>query len=68
MGTTNTREWAAEGKPPPRRKRWMPTANHGDPSARLEQNIDEARQVLQQLPALGISLDEVTRQLEKGGC
>jgi transaldolase len=41
--------------------------DHGDPSARLEQNIDEARQVLQQLPALGISLDEVTRQLEKEG-
>ena len=65
-GNHKHREWAprATTAPPETLDAYR---DHGDPSARLEQNIDEARQVLQQLPALGISLDEVTRQLEKEG-
>ncbi|MEO8049170.1 MAG: transaldolase [Acidobacteriota bacterium] len=41
--------------------------DHGEPTARLELNFEEARQVLERLPDLGISIDEVTRQLEKEG-
>ena len=38
--------------------------DHGEPKARLEQDVKEARRVLERLPELGISIDEVTRQLE----
>jgi transaldolase/glucose-6-phosphate isomerase len=41
--------------------------DHGDPKARLEQDVTEARWVLERLPELGISIDEVTQQLEDQG-
>ncbi|MGB3940295.1 MAG: transaldolase [Candidatus Manganitrophaceae bacterium] len=41
--------------------------DHGDPKTRLEQNIKEARLVLERLAELGISLDHVTQQLEDDG-
>jgi transaldolase len=41
--------------------------NHGEPKARLEQDTKEAGQVLERLPELGISIDEVTQQLEDEG-
>jgi transaldolase len=41
--------------------------DHGDPKARLEQEVDEALRVLKRLPELGISLDKVTQQLEDEG-
>jgi len=41
--------------------------DHGDPKARLEQEVEESRSVLEQLPELGISIDDVTRQLEDEG-
>lgn len=41
--------------------------DHGQPAVRLEDDIDHARQVLQQLPQLGIALDQVTQQLEDEG-
>jgi len=40
---------------------------HGDPKARLEQDVEEARSVLERLPELGISIDDLTRQLEDEG-
>ncbi|MEP6935173.1 MAG: transaldolase [Nitrospirota bacterium] len=41
--------------------------DHGNPNARLEQDIDEARMVLERLPELGISLGHATQQLEDDG-
>ncbi|HET7833188.1 MAG TPA: transaldolase [Gallionella sp.] len=41
--------------------------DHGDPQVRIEQDIDAAHWVLEQLPALGISIDQVTQQLEDEG-
>jgi transaldolase len=41
--------------------------DHGDPKARLEHDVEEARLVLERLPELGISLDQVTQQLENDG-
>jgi len=41
--------------------------NHGEPEARLEQDIKEASQVLEQLSELGISIDKLTGQLEDEG-
>jgi transaldolase len=41
--------------------------DHGDPKARLEQEVTEARRILERLPELGIRIDEVTRQLETEG-
>ena len=41
--------------------------NHGEPKARLEQDVKEARWVLERLPELGINIDDVTRQLEDEG-
>ena len=41
--------------------------DHGDPKARLEQGVEKARWVLERLPELGISIDDVTRQLEDEG-
>jgi transaldolase len=40
---------------------------HGEPKARLEEDVQEARLVLERLPELGISIDNVTRQLEDEG-
>jgi transaldolase len=41
--------------------------DHGEPKARLEQDVREARRVLELLPELGINIDNVTRQLEVEG-
>ncbi len=41
--------------------------DHGDPQARLEQDVVEARWVLERLPELGIDIDSVTQQLEDEG-
>jgi transaldolase len=41
--------------------------DHGDPNARLEQNVEKARSVLERLPELGINIDHVTQQLEDEG-
>lgn len=41
--------------------------DHGDPQSRLEQGIEDANRILQQLPELGISIDKVTQQLEDEG-
>jgi transaldolase len=41
--------------------------DHGDPEARLEQDVEKSYWVLEQLPILGINIDEVTRQLEDEG-
>ena len=41
--------------------------DHGEPTARLEQDVRNARWVLERLPEVGISIDKVTRQLEDEG-
>ena len=41
--------------------------DHGEPKARLEQDVEEARSVLERLHELGINIDSVTRQLEDEG-
>ena len=41
--------------------------DHGEPKARLEQDVNEARLVLERLTELGISIDKVTQQLEDEG-
>ena len=41
--------------------------DHGDPKARLEQDVQQAGWVLERLPELGISIDQVTQQLEDEG-
>jgi len=41
--------------------------DHGEPKSSLEQNIKEAQWVMEQLPELGINIDNVTRQLEAEG-
>ena len=41
--------------------------DHGAPKVRLEQHLAQARQVLAQLPELGIRLDDVSQQLEDQG-
>jgi transaldolase len=41
--------------------------NHGEPKARVEEDVEEARWVLARLPELGISIDHVARQLEDEG-
>jgi transaldolase len=41
--------------------------DHGKPKARLEEDVNEARWVLERLPELGIVIDHVTRQLEDEG-
>jgi transaldolase len=41
--------------------------DHGEPQARLEQDVNHARWVLERLPELGISIDDVTQQLEDEG-
>ena len=40
---------------------------HGKPKSRLEHDVKEAHWLLQQLPKLGIDIDNVTRQLEDEG-
>ena len=41
--------------------------DHGDPQARLEQDVQRAGQVLERLSELGISIDKLTQQLEDEG-
>jgi transaldolase len=41
--------------------------DHGNPEARLEQNLDRAQEVLDTLPEIGIDLKDVCRQLEDEG-
>jgi transaldolase len=41
--------------------------SHGEPKARLEQNVQQAGWVLQHLPELGIDIDRVTQMLEDEG-
>jgi transaldolase len=41
--------------------------SHGEPKARLEQNIEPASRTLQLLPNIGINIDKVTQQLEDEG-
>jgi transaldolase len=41
--------------------------DHGDPQARLEEDVAAAARILKRLPELGISLDKVTQQLEDEG-
>jgi transaldolase len=41
--------------------------DHGDPKARLEQDVEAARSVLERLPKLGIDIDQVTQRLEDEG-
>jgi transaldolase len=41
--------------------------DHGNPAARLEQGIEEARQVLSKLGDIGIDLKGVTAKLEQEG-
>ena len=41
--------------------------DHGDPKSRLEQDPKGADWIMAQLPALGISIDKVTQQLEDEG-
>lgn len=41
--------------------------DHGEPKARLENDVAEAARVLKRLPELGISIDKVTQQLEDEG-
>ncbi len=40
---------------------------HGNPKPRLEEHVEEARWVLDQLPALGINLADVSQHLENEG-
>ena len=41
--------------------------DHGDPKARLEQDVQQAGWVLERLSELGINIDKVTQQLEDEG-
>jgi transaldolase len=41
--------------------------DHGDPNARLEQDVEQAGRVLERLPEFRISIDKVTQQLEDEG-
>ena len=41
--------------------------DHGEPEERIEQEVAEARGMLDRLPELGISIDSVTQQLEDEG-
>jgi transaldolase len=41
--------------------------DHGDPRARLEHGVKQARWVLERLPELSISVDRLTQQLEDEG-
>ncbi len=41
--------------------------DHGQPQARLQEQLDRAREVLEELPKLGVDLAAVTQQLEDEG-
>jgi transaldolase len=41
--------------------------DHGQPQARLTDNMDQARAVLEELPTLGVDIQQVTQRLEDEG-
>ena len=41
--------------------------DHGDPKPRLEQDLDEARALIEKLAAVGVSYEEITDTLEREG-
>ena len=41
--------------------------DHGKPKLELEQDIEEAYWIFEQLPKLGINIDNITQQLEEDG-
>jgi transaldolase len=41
--------------------------DHGDPRSRLEQDVEESDWIMERLADLGISIDDVTQQLENEG-
>ena len=41
--------------------------DHGNPQARIEEDVEQAERLLTRLPELGINLDAVTQQLEDEG-
>jgi transaldolase len=41
--------------------------DHGDPKVRLEQDVNQARMIFQNLPKLGLNIDKLTQQLEDEG-
>ena len=41
--------------------------DHGDPKARIEDDVEEARALLARLQQLGISIDDVAQHLETEG-
>ncbi len=41
--------------------------DHGDPQARLQQDVERAAWVLERLPQLGLHIDQLTQQLEDEG-
>lgn len=41
--------------------------DHGDPARRIDENVEQAREVMDHLAEVGISINEVTAQLEKEG-
>ncbi len=41
--------------------------DHGNPNSNLEQDVNEALRLLEQLPELGINIDNLTQQLEDEG-
>jgi transaldolase/glucose-6-phosphate isomerase len=41
--------------------------DHGQPAERLEDGVDEAYQILERLPDVGVDIDAVTQQLEDEG-
>ncbi len=41
--------------------------DHGNPAPRLEENVEHAYQVLEQLAQVGVDLDQATQQLEEEG-
>ncbi|MCU0788043.1 MAG: transaldolase, partial [Verrucomicrobia bacterium] len=49
------------------RKTLQAYQDHGSPQPRLQEDIERARRVLDQLSQLGLDLDEVARQLEEEG-
>ena len=41
--------------------------DHGDPAPRLDQGVDESREVLRKLAEVGVDLGRMTQQLEDEG-
>jgi transaldolase len=45
----------------------MAYQDHGDPQPRLEQGVEEAQRVFEELAEAGVDYDDVTRTLEREG-